>query len=314
MDKKFTLVIPTKNRLKDLSFTLEKLSFLLSSEQVDTIIGVDGSADGTIEFLNKNYPHIKIIENKKSKGIHYTRNQLMNKVKTPYIISIDDDAHFLTENILNVVENYFLTNKTVGLLSFRAYWSKEDPKSIISDQIPMRVKGFGAVGFAIQTEVWNSIPNFPEWFVFYGEEDFAAFQLFKKGWEIHYVPQILVHHRVDLKARKKERDYSLRLRRSLRSGWYLYFMFYPWKLISRRMIYTIWIQIKIKVLKGDWKAGMAILQAFGDVIINLPRLLKQSNRLSMKEFKEYQHLADTILYWHPEQEKSIIKSNEHIVL
>jgi GT2 family glycosyltransferase len=137
--------------------------------------------------------------------------------------------------------------------------------------------------------------------VFYGEEEFASFQLFKEGWEIHYLPEVLVHHRVDVKSRKKEKDYRLRLRRSLRAGWYLYFLFYPLKVIPKKFIYTLWIQFKLKVFKGDLKAFIAILQALGDVIFNIPRLMKNANRLTNNEFKEYCKLADTKLYWKPEK-------------
>jgi GT2 family glycosyltransferase len=146
-------------------------------------------------------------------------------------------------------------------------------------------------------KAWRDIPNYPEWFVFYGEEDFASYQLFKKNWEIHYLPEILVNHRVDIKARKKSNDYRLRLRRSLRSGWYLYIMFYPKREIPLRFAYTFWIQIKRKVLKGDKRATIAIVQAFGDVLINIPRLLYSSNRLTEKEFKAYSELAETKIYW-----------------
>ena len=148
-------------------------------------------------------------------------------------------------------------------------------------------------------DVWRTIPNYPNWFVFYGEEDFASFQVFKKGWEVHYVPDILVHHRVDIKNRKKDKDYQIRLRRSLRSGWYLYFLFYPWELIPKRFLYTLWIQFKTKVFNGDIKAFFAIIQALGDVSINLSRLFRNSNRLSKKEFLEYSKLPDTKLYRNP---------------
>jgi len=46
---------------------------------------------------------------------------------------------------------------------------------------------------------------------------------------------------------------------------------------------------------------MAILQAMGDVFINIPRLLKNSNRLSSEEYKRYLQLPDTKLYWKPEK-------------
>jgi hypothetical protein len=150
---------------------------------------------------------------------------------------------------------------------------------------------------------WNLIPNYPEWFIFYGEEDFASYHLFKKKWEIHYLPEVLVNRRVDLKARKNNIGYTARLRRSLRSGWYLFFMFYPISKIPPKMAYTIWIQFKLKVFKGDFRAFKAIMLALFDLVWNSPKILKNQNRLTVKEYEDYQKLAETKLYWNPENEQ-----------
>jgi hypothetical protein len=67
-------------------------------------------------------------------------------------------------------------------------------------------------------DAWRSIANYPEWFEFYGEED-LFYLLFKNNWSIQYVPDILVQHRVNLKDRKNDLDYSC-VYKDLTSGWY----------------------------------------------------------------------------------------------
>lgn len=294
---KFSILITTKNRLEALKITLQKINHLIERKNVECIICNDGSLDKTSEFIKNNYPKIQLVENEVSKGLIYSRNKLLNLTTAKYAISLDDDAHFITENPLEIIEKFFKSNTKVGVLALRIFWGLEPPKINISNELETQVKGFVGCGHVWNMKAWNTIPNYPDWFIFYGEEDFAAFQLFKKGWEIFYLPDILVHHRVDIKSRKKEKDYRVRLRRSLRSGWYLYFLFYPWKQIPKRFIYTLWRQFKLKVFKGDFKAFIVILQALGDVIINLPRLIRNSNRLSKKEFLKYSKLPDAKLYW-----------------
>jgi len=299
-EKTFSILITTKNRLKDLKFTLKKINHLVERDDVECIICDDGSTDDTYEFIKENCPKVQLIHNKKSRGLIYSRNRLLNLTTAKYPISLDDDAHFISKTPLENIENYFKENTSCGVIACRIFWGKNKPTTINSNDKPKIVKGFVGCGHVWNMKAWNSTPSYPDWFIFYGEEDFAAFQLFKKGWEVHYVPEILVHHRVDIKARKKEKDYRLRLRRSLRSGWYLYFLFYPWQLIPKKFIYTLWIQLKLKVFKGDFKAFIAILQALGDVLINLPRLFRNSNRLTNKEFLEFSKLPDAKLYWTPE--------------
>jgi GT2 family glycosyltransferase len=284
-----------------LAFTLDKIQYLFENGKVACIICDDGSTDGTAVFLQTNYPKIQYIRNEKSQGLIYSRNRLLHLVTTEFAISLDDDAHFVTQNPLESILNHFNQNVACGLISMRIFWGEESPINIACQDEVTRVKGFVGCGHAFRMKAWHDIPNYPEWFVFYGEEDFAAYQLFKSNWEIHYLPEVLVNHRVDNKARKNNNDYRLRLRRSLRSGWYLYVMFYPRREIPRRFAYTLWVQIKDKVLKGDRKAATATVQALGDVIINLPRLLSKANRLTNKEFKAYSKLAGTKIYWTPEK-------------
>jgi GT2 family glycosyltransferase len=150
-------------------------------------------------------------------------------------------------------------------------------------------------------EAWNEIPNYPAWFIFYGEENFASYQLFKKKWQVYYLPEVLVHHRVDIKARKQHKDYVQRQRRSLRAGWYLFFMFYPLIEIPRKMAYSLWMQFKLKVFQGDFKALLAISLALLDLVWNIPRIIKNSNRLTPKEYESYNQLPETKLYWQPEK-------------
>jgi GT2 family glycosyltransferase len=183
------------------------------------------------------------------------------------------------------------------LLALRIFWGLEEPVTIISNEKSQQVQGFVGCGHVWRMKAWRTIPNYPEWFVFYGEENFASYQLFKKNWKVHYLPEVLVNHRVDVKLRKNNADYTIRLRRSLRSGWYLFFLFYPIGTIPIKMANSLWIQFKNKVFKGDFKAMQAILLALLDLIWNMPRIIKNSNRLTQKEYQEYNQLPGTKLYW-----------------
>ena len=293
----FSILITTKNRLSDLKKTLEHLKIFILNEEIEFIICDDGSSDGTSSLIKTNYKSIQLISNAESKGLIFSRNRLLNLTKARYAITLDDDAHIVSQNTLEHIENYFNNNQKCAVMAFRIFWGEVLPENLSHSQFNERVKSFVGCGHAWRMEVWKQIPNYPDWFVFYGEEDFASYQLFKKGWEVHYTPDVLVHHRVDVKSRKKQKDYRIRLRRSLRSGWYLYALFYPLHLIPRKFAYTLWVQIKTKVLKGDVKAFLGILQALGDIIINFSRFIRHTNRLSKKELNDYQNLIETKVYW-----------------
>ncbi|CAA9203681.1 hypothetical protein FLA105534_04861 [Flavobacterium bizetiae] len=295
----FSILITSKNRREQLNFTLYKIQYLLNREDVTCLICDDGSVDGTFEFIQSNYPKIQIIKNSESKGLIYSRNRLMEMVTTEFAISIDDDLHFVTQNPLEIIKKSFSQNPNIALFSFRIFWDLKEPKLTNCNEVSHRIKSFAGGANVWRMSAWITIPDYPSWFVFYGEEDFASYQLFKKNWEVHYLPEILVNHRVNIKERKKNADYVIRLRRSLRSGWYLYFLFYPINVIPQKMIYSVWIQLKTKVFKGDLKALRAIIFALCDLLLSIPKIIKNKNRLSAKEFNAYQELGETKLYWSP---------------
>ncbi len=299
---KFSILITTKNRLEDLQLTLQKIAHLLERDDVECVIYDDASTDHTTSFLKDNYSNIQLYTNKKNKGYIHNRNYLLNNCKGKYAISLDDDACFITENCLEIIDNHFIQNEKCGVIACRIFWSKDEPSSNYTKEFVQNVNGFVGCGHVWNMKAWNLISNYPEWFVFYGEENFASLELLKKGLEIHYVPQILVHHRVNVSARKNDKDYQLRRRRSLRSAWYNYFLFYPISVIPRKMAYSIWQQIKNHTFKGNLKATLAVFQALFDVVVNIPCFIKNSNRLTAQEYKEFTNLPPAKIYWKPENE------------
>jgi glycosyltransferase involved in cell wall biosynthesis len=301
-DLKFAVLITTKNRVNDLILTLNKIAHIINQDDVECYICDDGSTDGTFEKVKENFPKIIVFRNETSKGLLFSRNMLLGKTTAKFAISLDDDAHFLSDNPLEEIETYFNDNTNCGLIAFRIYWGIEEPTKFATVQTAQQVQGYVGCGHVWRMSAWNSIPNYPEWFVFYGEEQFASYQLFKNNWQIHYLPSVLIQHRVDIIARKSNHDYSVRQRRSFRSGWYLYFLFYPMSVIPKKLLYTLWIQIKLKTLKGDFKSTFAIFQALGDVTLNFPKLLRQRNPLTLAQYNKIKQLPESKIYWKPNED------------
>ena len=295
--KQITLQITTKNRINELKESLIINQNFISDERVHTIICVDGSNDNTYTYVKNSYPSIELIENPRSIGLIASRNRMMTLTKTPYAVSIDDDAHFISDNSVNEIITYFEEEPECAVIAFRIFWGKEKIRDTHISDNPSRVRGFVGCGHAWRLDHWRLIRPYPEWFVFYGEEEFASFELFKYHLEIHYVPKVFIQHRVDVKSRKKETDYIRRMRRSLRSGWYLMLMFYPLADIPKLFLYTIWIQFKNKTLKGDWKASIGIMLAIGDLFVNLRKIAINSSRLTKQEFEDFDELGEVKIYW-----------------
>jgi glycosyltransferase involved in cell wall biosynthesis len=293
------ILISTKNRCDDLLFTLQKIRHLLN-ENVSCVVCDDGSTDDTSEKVKLQFPEIELLKNQTSKGYIYCRNKMLNETNADFAISLDDDAHFLIQNPIEIISNYFENNPSCGVIATRIFWSKIETTYLESIENQVKVKSYVGCGHIWRMNAWNQIPNYPEWFQFYGEENFASLQMFKTQWEVHYVPEILVQHRVDLKERAKSiKDFAFRYRRSLRADWYNYFIFFPLNIIPRKMTYSLWMQCKSKVFKGDIKVIKPLLFALFDLIFTVPKLIKYRNALTRKEYENYNKLNEAKIYWKP---------------
>ncbi|QBZ97894.1 glycosyltransferase family 2 protein [Flavobacterium sangjuense] len=298
-NSKTAILISTKNRCDDLLFTLQKIRHLFSVN-VTCVVFDDGSTDATFEKVKSNFPEVEVLRNQTSKGYLFCRNVMLNKTTADFAISLDDDAHFLTETPIEIITAYFQNNPACGLIATRIYWSKTAPENGNNKEIQQKVKSYVGCGHVWRMKAWRAISNYPEWFQFYGEETFASFELFKAKWEVHYVPELLVLHRVDLKERtKSNNDFAFRYRRAIRADWYIYFLFLPLGKIPRRLAYSIWMQCKTKILKGDFKVIKPLLLAIFDLICCFPKLIKNRNALTSEEYDVYVKLNEAKIYWKP---------------
>jgi glycosyltransferase involved in cell wall biosynthesis len=296
----FSILISTKNRKDNLFYTLNSLFNKIKSNNFEVVVFDDGSTDGTSEMLKEYFPKVIIQKNKKSRGYIFCRNSMLNDSRADFAISLDDDANFLTDNPFEIIESFFSQNPKCGIIATRIYWDKNEPIDKSSLEKKVQVKSFVGCGHVWRMKAWQEIPNYPEWFEFYGEESFASLQLFKKKWQVQYLPELLIQHRVDLKERTKiVNDFAFRFRRSIRADWYNYFLFYPIQKIPRILTYSIAMQFKNKIAKGNFKVIFPLFLAFLDLIINIPKIIKHRNALTSEQYKAYQILNDAKIYWRP---------------
>lgn len=297
---RFSIQLSTKDRRDDLLLTLQKISTLIDRRDTECIVYDDGSADGTSETVRQRFPQVKLLRNETSRGYIFCRNAMLDKTGADFVVSLDDDAHFLTETPLEIIERHFSENPECGVIACRIFWGADAPADTRTAAENQRVKGFVGCAHVWRTDAWNDIPGYPEWFEFYGEEMFAAYELFLAGWEVHYLPQVLVHHRVDMQARRNMAGFATRYRRNLRNDWHLYFLFYPWAKIPRRMAYSLWMQAR-KIFRGKRHIAGPVLRALGDLLTSGAEYRRHRNALSKKQWDDFKKLPDTKIYWTPEK-------------
>ena len=296
-DFKISILISTKNRYGDLLLTLSKIKHLLN-QNVTCVVFDDGSTDETSEKVKSDFPQVTLLRNQTSKGYIYCRNKMLNETEADFAISLDDDAHFVTENPIEIITEYFSKNPTCGLIAARIYWGKETPKNSESSELSQSVKSFVGCGHIWRMKAWRDIPNYPEWFEFYGEENYASLQLLKKKWEVCYVPKLLVQHRVDLKTELKRIKILLFVTEDLYELIGTIILCFRQSVQFKKMAYSIWMQCKTKFLKG-FQSNKTIAFSHFDLFVAAPKLIKFRNALTIEEYKAYGELNEAKIYWNP---------------
>ena len=62
-------------------------------------------------------------------------------------------------------------------------------------------------------------------------------------------------------------------------------------IIPKKMLYTIWQQIKNHTFKGNYKATFGMFQAMADVVVNIPNFIKNIYSRSNKSNYLFQNFA-----------------------
>ena len=299
-----TILITTRNRPEDIVLTVSNLLPFID-KGVQLLIYDDASFQ-RVEDLLPSHQNIIIYREEIPSGYLKARNFLMSVVKSSFAVIIDDDAHFLLLDFEEKVENHFNNNPRCGAITFRIYWGHKPPEDLCSKSKFSRVRSFVGCGHAFRLTAWRDIKSYPEWYLFYGEEEYASLKLFKKNWQVHYLPQVLVQHRVNNKERAKNEDYGYRIRRSLSAGWYNYFLFAPFRLLVRRVSYSAFHFINSKVLNGKFSNTRIFLLSVADIFLNFKKILKNRKPLTLEEFSEYESIGRPTIYWTPESDSSRI--------
>jgi GT2 family glycosyltransferase len=203
------------------SISPDKLSFEL------TIVD-NGSADGTIEMLHREFSSIKLIQNGKNDGFAKPINQALSVSSGEYILVLNPDTIVLP-GALNELVSYLNSHPDVGIcgpkvlnrdgslqkacrrgvsrpwaaFSYFSGLSTLFPKSkrfggyllnYMDENDTHEVDGVSGSCMLIRHKVLEQVGYFDEHFFAYQEDADYCFQVKKAGWKIVYFPQAQIIH------------------------------------------------------------------------------------------------------------------------
>jgi GT2 family glycosyltransferase len=287
-----SIVIVSKNRKEELDKTLQILEKLIDFSNHEVLVFLDGCSDGS-ELLKTQFKWVIWDGSEKSIGASGARNALYPKAKGTYLIGLDDDAHPLQTNFIDLTQTIFEKYPTAGILAFQEIKGifNSDTEALSHKKLALDeyyCNEFVGCGFAIKNEVYMATNGFPVWVDIYGEESCVSIEVIAKGYDILYTNRIAVNHRVNMELRKKTGANYFRFGKQLKNVTYYYLVYYPFPFL--KIVRLFWHNFK-KYGTKDWVYFRTYFQTIRVIVLYLPQLIKFRNPVDVKVLKKMKGLS-----------------------
>lgn len=272
---KASILIISKNRKLDLRFTLSRLNLLISKNEHEVLVLLDGCDDNS-ETLIDEFSWVNWTVLNESIGASAAREKLYKNAVGKIFIGFDDDAHPLQNNFIQIAEEEFKKDCTIGVLAFQEIKGiyKNDLEALASKskkELHYFCNEFVGCGFAIKRESYNETRGFPLWVDIYGEESCVSLEVLSNNEKILYTNKISVNHRVDLIARKKAGNNYFRFEKQLKNTLFYYLVYYKYPTIK---IIKLLSHNFFKYALKDFIFFKSFFKSITQVIFKLPVVVK----------------------------------------
>ena len=275
---KASILIVSKNRKKELEFTLSILEQMLDFSEHEVLVFLDGCSDDSFVLKDK-MNWVKWYSSEKGVGASAARHLLYPKAQGQFLIGLDDDAHPLHSDFIEKTLCLFDKYSYVGIIAFQEVKGIFNSDSEALDKFKSSeeeyfTNEFIGSGFAIRKEVYEATNGFPVWIDIYGEESCVSLEVMAKGFDILYSNAIKVNHRVNMEVRKSMGQNYFRFGKQLKNATYYFLVYYPNPL--PRIIRLYWHNFR-KYALSDLKCFKIFFKIILETAINLPKVMKYRN-------------------------------------
>lgn len=193
------------------------------------VIVVDnGSTDGSVEMVKKEFPHVVLIRNKQNAGFAKANNQGIRRMNTKYVLLLNTDCE-ASRGATSETISYLDDHPDVGAITCRLLlpdgsmdpachrgfptpWAsltyffgleKLFPRSRIFGQYhqgyksmrePHDIDCISGAFFLVRREVVDQVGLLDETFFMYGEDIDWCYRIRQAGWKIRFYPYVSITH------------------------------------------------------------------------------------------------------------------------
>jgi len=197
---------------------------------IQTILVDNNSSDDSVEFVQKNFPHVEIIQRNTSKGFAAGNNRGVEIAKADTILFLNPDMKFRGKKDLKKIYDKYYQEENLGIITPRIHLVVNDkiddtchrgfptpwaaltyflglsrifPKSPLFSQYLMTYKSYdiehevdavGGMFMLMSRKVGDEVNWWDEDYPLYGEDIDFCYRVKEKGYRILYWPEVTVEH------------------------------------------------------------------------------------------------------------------------
>ena len=175
---------------------------------IEIIVHDDASADGSVDFIRKNFPDIKLIVSRVNVGFCVSNNHMVSKARGKYILLLNNDAMLLPNAISTLYKEACRQDipGIFGLPQYNFFTDKLIDRGLLFDPFINTVPNLNTkrtdVGMVIGAclwiprTLWQELGGFPEWFHTLAEDMFLCCLARIRGYPVKIIHASGFLHRV----------------------------------------------------------------------------------------------------------------------
>jgi len=196
-EKKVCIVVVNYNGKNFLRNLLDSLIRKTGYQNYQVVLVDNGSTDGSVKFVEKTYPRVRLIRNFENLGYSIANNQGIRACDADYYLLLNTDMKIHTKDYLTNLVNLSESDRSIGIVTCCQPSSKEDlAKSLKKCRDPPAEVDFAPGSLMlVRKETIDDIGALEEEFTpAYFEDTDLCCRALSAGWKIVYDPSTIVFH------------------------------------------------------------------------------------------------------------------------
>ena len=217
-----SVIIINWNAKKLLEKCLASVYATINFCNFEVIVVDNASSDGSVKMLERDFPQVITIANKKNRGFGAANNQGFAIMKSEYALLLNTDA-VLTPGAVEQLWNFARKQPKAGIvcgqllnidgskqnsvaafptlltlatnMSLLEYlFPAKYPSKRYEHKEPLQVDSAIGACMLIRKQALDEVAFFDERYFFFFEETDLAYAFQRKGWQIYHVPTAFIYH------------------------------------------------------------------------------------------------------------------------